>query len=56
MLPSSKTLPKTQAVASLVFLNGIRTLDPNLNLQFEQPTYDDILKQINITVVTNAVK
>ena len=54
LLPSSTNIPSHQSTATLVFINGIRTIALGFNLQFSQPVYDSALKQINVTVVTNA--
>ena len=54
LLPSLTSIPSHQSTATLIFINGIRTVALGFNLQFSQPVYDYALKQINVTVVTNA--
>ena len=54
MLPASTNIQSHQSTAIFIFINGLRTTALGFNLQFNQPSYDAVLKQINVTVVTNA--
>jgi hypothetical protein len=53
-LPSSLALQNTQSLAVLVLLNGLRTASAGASIQFQLPAYDQALRQINLTVLTNA--
>jgi hypothetical protein len=47
--------PKSNSsLGVLVFVNGFRSSAPGFNLQLLQPVYDLNMKQINVTVVTDA--
>lgn len=54
LVPSTASVPLSQALAVLVFLNGLRTPSTGFAFQFTQPIYDATLKQINLTVVSTA--